>query len=112
MFFRNSTWTREFLNTVWSRRREPRVSEQDVIRTALENLGEFGEGNKHLLVVPQFKLNAYPKEIGCHEDRERTWRKGDWIIHFPVRSFTWSRTDGGRVLGLLYRIVRILLVIC
>lgn len=42
MFFRNSTWTREFLNTVWSRRREPRVSEQDVIRTALENLGEFG----------------------------------------------------------------------
>lgn len=84
MFFRNSAWTREFLNTVWSRRMENSMSEQDILRDTLEKMDEFGSGNKHFLSIPQFKLNAYPVEIGCHEKFERPWQPGDWIIHFAV----------------------------
>ena len=60
------------------------MREQDVIRDTLEKMGEFGSGNKHVLRVSQFKLNAYPQEIGCHEKMERTWKSGEWIIHFAV----------------------------
>jgi hypothetical protein len=60
------------------------VSEQDVLRDTLEKMGEFGSGNKHALAVSQFRMNAYPAEIGCHQDRKRTWQRGDWIIHFAV----------------------------
>jgi len=66
------------------------MSEQDIFRTELERMGEFGDGNKHLLMVPQYKLNAYPDEIGCREDRSRPWKEGDWIIHFPVHSLKLS----------------------
>jgi hypothetical protein len=61
------------------------MSEQDVMRTLLEELGEFDSENKHLLKVPQFKLNSYPEEIRCLENRDRPWKSGDWIIHFAVR---------------------------
>ena len=63
---------------------EKGMSEQDILRDTLEKMGEFGSGNKHLLIVSQFKMNAYPAEIGCHENRERPWQPGDWIIHFAV----------------------------
>jgi hypothetical protein len=63
---------------------ETGVSEQDVLRDTLEKMGEFGEGNKHLLSVSQFRLNSYPVEIGCHENFDRPWQPGDWIIHFAV----------------------------
>ena len=61
------------------------VSEQDAMRIVLSNLTEF-EKPKSFVRVPQWKLNAYPEEISCSEDRDRPWRKGDWIIHFPVQS--------------------------
>jgi mannan polymerase II complex MNN10 subunit len=69
-------------------RNEPNKSEQDCMRTILENDGEFDKGNKHFLLVPQYKLNSYPDELGCVEDRERHWKQGDWIIHFPVCRFS------------------------
>jgi len=89
MLFRNTDWTRSFLDTVWARRHTPSQSEQDIMRVLLEENDEFGEGNKHLLRVPQYKLNSYPDEIKCIENEKGPWRKGkwepgDWIIHFPV----------------------------
>ena len=59
------------------------------MRVLLEEMDEFDAGNKHLLLVPQYKLNAYPEENGCVEMENGSWRKGkwepgDWIIHFPV----------------------------
>lgn len=62
----------------------PNKSEQDCIRDLLDSTEEFSTGNKHLLLVPQYKLNSYPEEIGCRADQDRPWRTGDWIIHFPV----------------------------
>jgi len=59
------------------------VSEQDAMTTVLENLGEF-DNQKHFVRVSQFKLNSYPKELACKEDRKRPWKVGDWIIHFAV----------------------------
>ena len=86
ILFRNSAWTRWFLNTVWALRGQDRVSEQDAMRTVLENLGEFEVGKgKFFVRVPQWKLNGYPEEITCRADKDRPWKQGDWIIHFPVR---------------------------
>jgi hypothetical protein len=89
MIFRNTDWTRSFLETVWARRHTKDHSEQDIMRVLLEEHDEFGAGNKHLLLVPQYKLNSYPDENKCVEDEKGPWRKGkwepgDWIIHFPV----------------------------
>ena len=46
-------------------------------------------------------MNIYPEEITCREDRLRSWRPGDWIIHFPVKEtpylspgFLEDRVDG------------------
>jgi hypothetical protein len=68
-------------------RNEPRKSEQDCMRIVLDNDGELDKGNKHFLLVPQYKLNSYPDELSCVENHERHWKQGDWIIHFPVRLF-------------------------
>ena len=89
MFFRNSAWTRSFLNTVWTMRHTKDRSEQDAMREVLEVRGEYGSGNKHFIRVPQFKMNSYPEPI-CREDHDRPWRPGDWIIHFPVRYYPYS----------------------
>jgi mannan polymerase II complex MNN10 subunit len=94
LFFRNSEWTRNYLDRVWSMRRTPNKSEQDCLRDILESTDEFGAGNKHLLMVPQFKLNAYPSEITCQERQERPWKRGDWIIHFPVSPFSSISNSG------------------
>jgi len=83
MFFRNTAWTRQFLEKVWAMRNEPRKSEQDCMRIVLDNDGELDKGNKHFLLVPQYKLNSYPDELSCVENHERHWKQGDWIIHFP-----------------------------
>jgi hypothetical protein len=66
------------------RHNDDSLSEQDVMKKLLLKDNEFEEGNKHMLKVSQWKLNSYPEEISCKEDRLRPWRVGDWIIHFPV----------------------------
>ena len=64
----------------------PSKSEQDCLRDLLQSTNEFGAGNKHLVIVPQHKLNIYPSEITCREKQDRPWKRGDWIIHFPVNT--------------------------
>jgi hypothetical protein len=46
--------------------------------------GTYPSSGKHLFMTSQHRLNAYPDEIPCIYDGDRTWRVGDWIIHFPV----------------------------
>jgi len=81
--FRNTDWTTWFLDSVWDMKGTPRTSEQDAMRTVLESLDEFNKP-KHLVRVPQWKMNSYPDEISCHEDRTKKWAPGYWIIHFAV----------------------------
>jgi hypothetical protein len=85
ILFRNSPWTKWFLNAVWKLRGQQGVSEQDAMRIVLQELGEFEEGKgKYFARVPQWKFNAYPQELTCREDTDRPWKRGDWIIHFAV----------------------------
>jgi galactosyl transferase GMA12/MNN10 family len=84
ILFRNSAWSRHFLEETWQKRHDDTGSEQDAMKKLLQKANEFEEGNKHMIRVPQWKLNSYPEEISCKEDMKRPWRVGDWIIHFPV----------------------------
>jgi len=83
--FRNTPWTRHFLDLVWEQRHTPHISEQDAMRMTLESLDEF-ETPTHLVRVPQYKFNSYPEELSCHEDRNLRWVPGYWIIHFAVHT--------------------------
>ena len=83
LFFRNTAWTRWFLGSAWDMKGPPRTSEQDAMRMVLESLDEFTKP-KHLVRVPQWKMNSYPDEISCHEDHTKKWAPGYWIIHFAV----------------------------
>jgi hypothetical protein len=71
------------MDLVWEQRRTPKTSEQDAMRTTLESLDEF-ETPTHLVRVPQYKFNSYPEELSCHENRQKQWESGYWIIHFAV----------------------------
>lgn len=111
LFFRNSAWTRSFLNTVWAMRHTEGLSEQSAMRDVLEARGEYDNGNKHFIRVPQFKMNSYPEPI-CREDPDRPWWPGDWIIHFPVSGLFNLLLTQKRVHGLIWKIVVIRLAKC
>jgi mannan polymerase II complex MNN10 subunit len=32
--------------------------------------------------IPQYKINAFPKEIQCYDEESRAWKRGDFVIHF------------------------------
>jgi mannan polymerase II complex MNN10 subunit len=32
--------------------------------------------------IPQWKMNAYPEEIGCYDEDKRKWEPGMLMIHF------------------------------
>jgi hypothetical protein len=106
MFFRNSAWTRELLDAVWALRFMKGINEQMAIEDFLEARGEFDYGNKHFIKIDQYKMNAYPEEITCHQDGGRPWRPGDWVIHFPVRVH-FDLTNSGRGLGYISKIEKI-----
>jgi hypothetical protein len=84
LFFRNSSWTRSFLESVWELRTTKDLHEQAAMKRILQNTGEMDSKNKHFLKIPQYKFNIYPPEHACREDDERPWTDGDWIIHFAV----------------------------
>jgi len=55
-------------------------SEQDCLRdmivTNRYNL------KKHTLMIPQWKINAFPPEIKCLDEAQRAWERGMFVIHF------------------------------
>src|SRR4051794_2916735 len=38
--------------------------------------------HKQVLMIPQFKANAFPEEIKCHEYDEKSWKSGYFVVHF------------------------------
>lgn len=42
------------------------------------------------MFVKQWKINAFPPEINCHEDN-RPWQKGDFAIHMAG---AWAHVKG------------------
>ncbi|KAF1985928.1 glycosyltransferase family 34 protein [Aulographum hederae CBS 113979] len=68
-------------------------SEQDCIRDLI--YGNEGDGSKKLdengkriqieksaLFIPQYKINAFPEEIGCYDGTYEGWKDGMFVAHF------------------------------
>ena len=67
----------------------PQYSEQDCIRDVVgvnddptETTVVSEEWSKKFIYVPQWKINAFPKEIECWDKDNRGWQRGDFVIHF------------------------------
>jgi mannan polymerase II complex MNN10 subunit len=37
---------------------------------------------KPIVMIPQYKINAYPEEIGCLDENEMAWKPGMFVMHF------------------------------
>lgn len=54
-------------------------SEQDVMRDFLTSDDALA---KHTLGIPQWKINAFPEEIGCYDESKVKWSRGMLAVHF------------------------------
>ncbi|KAI9024154.1 galactosyl transferase GMA12/MNN10 family-domain-containing protein [Hyaloraphidium curvatum] len=101
VFFRNSDWSREFLARMFDYhlRNDTRDHEQGVFNNLLSR--DFMDLKKRTMIVDQWLINAYPKEIWCQRD-ERPWQKGDFVWHipgawaYPIKGFEGSKMDNYR----------------
>lgn len=37
---------------------------------------------QHAMRIPQWKINAFPEEIGCYDTHKKKWVKGMFVVHF------------------------------
>jgi mannan polymerase II complex MNN10 subunit len=52
-------------------------------RTSLEEKsGNNKAAKKPVVMIPQYKINAYPEEIHCYDEHERKWEPGMFVMHF------------------------------
>jgi mannan polymerase II complex MNN10 subunit len=72
------------------------ITEQDAFRQVINEKGmsqypfsqtsrvEGGDkaAKKAVVMIPQYKINAYPEEIGCLDEHKRTWQPGMFVMHF------------------------------
>lgn len=96
MLLRSNAWTLDFLARVRRVGMANRnLSEQDCISKLIYG-DDWGRDvctlvEKHVMVVPQRAMNAFPEENGCVQEKPRgTWREGDFVIHFAG---AWSFMD-------------------
>lgn len=38
--------------------------------------------HRQVAMVPQWQANGFPEEIPCLEQKDRSWREGDLLVHF------------------------------
>ncbi|KAJ4372322.1 hypothetical protein N0V83_004096 [Neocucurbitaria cava] len=72
------------------------ISEQD----ALRHLMDEEPGKSKVIVLPQWKMNAFPEEIGCFDDEKRGWEDGMFVIHFAG---AWAHVKGEDPTGQLMK---------
>lgn len=60
-----------------------------------ESMDEFLKSKapltEHVQYIPQWKINAFPEEIGCYDKHKRKWEKGMFVIHFAG---AWAHVAG------------------
>jgi mannan polymerase II complex MNN10 subunit len=108
MIYRGDPKIISFLNLVWKcGNANPHYSEQDCIRdvvgvnddpTTTPVVSE--EWSKKFIYVPQWKINAFPKEIECWDKDKRGWQRGDFVIHFAG---AWAHVTDDDPTGYLMR---------
>lgn len=67
---------------------EHHMSEQDAMRDLIAQNKESGG---RTVQVPQWKLNAFPKEIACFDESDRVWEPGMFVLHFAG---AWAHVKG------------------
>ena len=55
------------------------LNDQESMRDFLKSKHPLTE---HVVRIPQWKINAFPHEIGCYDEHKRKWEKGMLVIHF------------------------------
>lgn len=73
------------------------LSEQDAMAKLIQD--DPASGNR-TVQVPQWKLNAFPKEIACFDDSDKAWEPGTFTLHFAG---AWAHVKGDDPTGQLMR---------
>ncbi|KAF1969156.1 hypothetical protein BU23DRAFT_243691 [Bimuria novae-zelandiae CBS 107.79] len=73
------------------------LSEQDAITKYME---QDPAVKQRTAVIPQWMINAFPKEIPCYEDPERPWEHGFFLVHFAG---AWAHVKGEDPTGQLMK---------
>lgn len=73
------------------------LNDQEAMRDFLKTNDPL---TKHVSRIPQWKINAFPHEIGCPDEHKRQWEKGMLVIHFAG---AWAHVTGEDPTGYLMR---------
>jgi mannan polymerase II complex MNN10 subunit len=73
------------------------LGDQDSMQALLQSNSPL---TQHVLRIPQWKINAFPKEIGCYDMHKREWEKGMFVVHFAG---AWAHVSGEDPTGQLMK---------
>lgn len=84
---RSTPWVLRLLQKAWEcggTEAEPgrHFSEQDCLLKLIQE--NVLHARKKSVIVRQWKMNAFPKEIPCYDDDKTRWEKGMFVVHFAV----------------------------
>ena len=99
MIFRSTPLLIPFLETVRQCIKNTLQHQQICIQDLLNmHISSELKVNNRYIRIPQWKINAYPKEILCYDEKEMSWQNGMFVVHFPG---AWAYVDGNDPVGQL-----------
>ncbi len=103
MLMRSTPWVVDVLEKAWEcdkRESKPgnHVTEQDCLLKIIQD--NVLHAREKSVIIRQYKMNAFPKEIGCYDDGETHWEEGMFLIHFAG---AWAHVKEEDPTGLLMR---------
>ncbi|KAJ6035976.1 hypothetical protein N7540_000255 [Penicillium herquei] len=73
------------------------LGDQDAMSVLLKSIDPI---TQCALAIPQWKINAFPEEIGCYDTHKKKWEKGMFVVHFAG---AWAHVSGDDPTGQLMR---------
>jgi mannan polymerase II complex MNN10 subunit len=73
------------------------LNDQEAMRDFLKSGSSL---TKHTLRIPQWKINAFPPEIGCYDESKIKWARGMLVVHFAG---AWAHVKEKDPTGLLMK---------
>lgn len=104
MIFRTTPWTLNLMKE-WRAGKDVKNKDGDS-RSEQDVLQDFIKANTHRtadksVTVLQWKMNAFPKEIGCYDNRDPIpWKPGMFLVHFAG---AWAHVKEEDPTGVLMR---------
>ncbi|CAK1362353.1 hypothetical protein CB0940_02383 [Cercospora beticola] len=102
LLLRTTKWSLGWIEEMW---KEKEVENEEGNKRSLQDcLRDMYANDLHNMkhkgtFVKQYKMNAFPTEIHCHED-DRPWQEGDFMIHMAG---AWAHVHEKDPTGLLLR---------